>query len=104
MTETGSERAHVIRSYIAGYLAAVVLILAAFAVVRWPNFGSTVTLAIVLALALIQMARHFQLLFNVSLKKSSRDNFRLIAFSVAIGALMIAGTLIALMILRHWIM
>ncbi|MGA7810779.1 cytochrome o ubiquinol oxidase subunit IV [Bradyrhizobium sp.] len=85
-----------IRSYAIGYGLSLALTGAAFAAVRWPNFASKATLAIVFGLALIQMVVHFRFFLHVSLRKSARDDLQLILFSSLIVMLMVAGTLVIL--------
>ncbi len=86
-----------IRSYLIGYGAALVLTCAAFAAVRWPSFGGTTTLAIVLGLALVQTVVHFRFVLHITLARSARDGLRLILFSALVVALMVSGTLVILM-------
>ena len=89
-----------IRSYAIGYGFALALTGAAFAVVRWPSFAAMTTLAIVLVLALVQMAIHFRFFLHISLRKSSRDELCLILFSALIVILMVSGTLVIIFNLR----
>lgn len=98
-----SERSD-IRTYLIGYAGAMSLTGAAFAAVRWPSFGATATLGIVLALALVQMIVHFRFFLHITLAKSTRDDLRLILFSTLIVALMVSGTLVILMNLRERMM
>ncbi len=62
-----------LRSYAIGYVLALALTGAAFAMVRWPSFDSATTLAIVLGLALVQMVVHFRFFLHISFRKSARD-------------------------------
>ncbi len=100
MSGPGDSRRADIRSYVIGYGLALMLTGAAFATVRWPNFVSTTTLAIVFGLALVQMAVHFRCFLHVSLRKSARDDLQLILFSTLIVILMVSGTLVVLFNLR----
>jgi cytochrome o ubiquinol oxidase operon protein cyoD len=104
MTNSPSDKAHDTRGTVAGYLTALVLTLAAFAVVRWPSFDRTATLAIVFGLALVQAVVHFRFFLHVGLKSASRDNLVLLLFSAVIVILMVSGTLIVLLNLRHRMM
>lgn len=88
------------RSYEIGYVLALVLTCAAFAVVVWGSFGSTQTLGIVFALGLVQVVVQFRFFLHVSLKRSSRHDLQLIAFSTLIIALMVSGTLVVIANLR----
>ena len=89
-----------IRSYAIGYGLALALTGAAFAIVRWPNFVSTTTLAVVLGLALVQMVVHFRFFLHITLRRSARDDLQLILFSTLIMTLMVSGTLVILFNLR----
>jgi cytochrome o ubiquinol oxidase subunit IV len=76
----------------------------AFAAVRWPSFAATTTLAIVFGLALVQSVVHFRFFLHIGLAKSSRDDLQLILFSTLIVAMMVSGTVVILMNLRHRMM
>ena len=89
-----------IRSYAIGYGLALALTGAAFAIVRWPKFVSTTTLAVVLGLALVQMVVHFRFFLHITLRRSARDDLQLILFSTLIMTLMVSGTLVILFNLR----
>jgi cytochrome o ubiquinol oxidase operon protein cyoD len=95
----GSKRDDV-RSYAIGYGLALVLTGAAFATVRWPGFGPTATLALVLGLALVQMVVHFRFFLHITFGKSTREDLQLILFSALILTLMVSGTLVILFNLR----
>ncbi len=87
-------------SYVLGYVLALALTAAAFALVRWRVFASAITFGLVLALALVQMMVQFRFFLRISLAKSSRRDLLLIAFSALIIALMVSGTLVILFNLR----
>ena len=89
-----------VRGYLIGYAGALILTGAAFAAVRWPSFGATTTLAIILTLAVVQMIVHFRFFLHITLAKSTRDDLQLILFSMLIVLLMVSGTLVILMNLR----
>ena len=76
----------------------------AFATVRWAPFGTTVTLAVVFALALVQVVVHFRCFLHISLARSSRDDLQLVLFSTLIVVLMVSGTLVVLLNLRQRMM
>ena len=103
-SDQGSKRSHEIRTYVIGYLVSLTLTGAAFAAVRWPTVGSVSTLCIVFALALAQMVVHFRFFLHIRLGKSSREDLQLILFSALIIAMMVAGTLVLLLNLRHRMM
>ena len=96
MSGPNDSKRHEIRSYAIGYGLALALTGAAFATVHWPSFASTTTLAIVLVLAVVQMAVHFRFFLHISLQTSARDDLQLILFSTLIVILMVSGTLVIL--------
>ncbi|MGI4733110.1 MAG: cytochrome o ubiquinol oxidase subunit IV [Janthinobacterium lividum] len=100
MSAQQDEQRSEVRTYLIGYVAALALTGAAFAVVRWPSTGSGATFAIVLALALVQVIVQFRCFLHIGLGRSSRDDLQLILFSTLIIALMVGGTLVILFNLR----
>ncbi|NEU14111.1 cytochrome-c oxidase [Methylobacterium sp. BTF04] len=104
MSGAHPDRAREIQSYTIGYLIALLLTGAAFGAVYWQSASATVTLAIVLGLALIQMVVHFRFFLHITLGKSSRADLQLILFSTLIIVLMVIGTLVILLNLHHRMM
>ena len=96
MSALHDNRRHEIRTYLIGYVAAIVLTCAAFAAVRWPLTAGNATFAIVLGLGFIQMVVQFRCFLHISLARSARDDLQLILFSSVIVALMLGGTLVIL--------
>lgn len=93
-----------IRSYAIGYGLALALTGVAFAIVRWPSFSTTMTFAIVLGFAFVQIVVHFGFFLHISLRKSARDDLQLILFSALIVIMMVAGTLVVLLNLQQRMM
>ncbi|NKF24401.1 cytochrome o ubiquinol oxidase subunit IV [Solimonas marina] len=89
-----------IRTYVTGYVLALLLSAAAFAAVRWQHATPTSAFAVVLALALAQMVVHFRYFLHISLQRSARDDLQLVLFSAVIAGLMVAGTLVILFDLK----
>ncbi len=100
MSAPNDSKRDAIFSYGIGYVVALALTAAAFAIVHWPNFVSTTTLSIVLVLAVVQMGVHFRFFLHIGLQKSARDNLQLILFSTLLVILMVSGTLVILFNLR----
>ncbi|MGH1574804.1 cytochrome o ubiquinol oxidase subunit IV [Methylobacterium sp. P31] len=90
-----SERSDII-TYGVGYVLALLLTCAAFALVRWPWAPRATALGIIFALALIQAIVHFRCFLHVDLKRSARDDLQLILFSTLIIAVMVGGSLVVL--------
>lgn len=95
-----TERARETRTYLIGYMLALVLTGAAFAVVVRPVAAFAGTFAVVLTLALVQLLVQFRCFLHISLKRSARVDLLLVLFSGVIIALMVSGTLVILFNLR----
>ncbi|WP_267422595.1 cytochrome C oxidase subunit IV family protein [Methylobacterium sp. GC_Met_2] len=89
-----------LRTYAVGYVLALLLTGAAFAVVTWRWAAGATALGIILALALLQAVVHFRYFLHVDLRRSARDDLQLILFSSLIVCLMVGGTLVVLLNLR----
>lgn len=82
-----------LRSYVTGYLLALVLTGTAFAIV-WLDLASGATALLLLgALALAQAVVHFRYFLHIDLGKSHRDDLLLILFTALIVLLMVGGTI-----------
>ena len=99
-----AERRRERRSYIIGFVFAILLTCAAFAIVAWRLMDPETALAIVFALGLIQIVGHFRFFLHIDLRKSARDDLQLILFSSLITLLMVGGTVVILFNLRHRMM
>ena len=93
-----------VRRYLIGYVLALALTCAAFSAVYWPSFAASTTLAIVFAMALVQMAVHLYFFLHINLKKSRREDLQLILFSALIVILLVSGGLVVLFNLRDRMM
>ncbi|OWK29424.1 cytochrome o ubiquinol oxidase subunit IV [Sphingomonas dokdonensis] len=99
-----SERRRETLTYLVGYALALVLTLGAFAAVKWPIAAAGTTLAIILALALVQVIVQFRCFLHISLSRSSRHDLLLVLFASLIVTLMVSGTLVILFNLRDRMM
>lgn len=101
---TGDDERHSKRSdlvtYGVGYVLALLLTGAAFAVVTWGWVTGPTALTIVFGLALIQAVVHFRCFLHIDLRRSHHDDLQLILFSTLIVCLMVGGTLVVLLNLR----
>lgn len=87
-------------TYLVGYVLALLLTGAAFAVVTWRWAVGATALSLVFGLALVQAVVHFRCFLHIDLKRSARDDLQLILFYTLIIALMVGGTLVVLFNLR----
>ena len=83
-----------------GYGLALLLTAVAFALVHWHLTQPSTALAIVFALALVQILVHVRCFLHVTLYGPARDDLQLIAFSTLIILFMVGGTLVVLFNLR----
>ena len=104
MSRPGDTKRQDTRRYLIGYLLALLLTGGAFGIVYWPLLHPTTTLMIVFGLALVQAAVHFRFFLDITLKSGARDDLQLILFSIVIITLMVSGTLVVLLNLRHRMM
>ena len=90
--EMRAEKAHELRSYIAGFAAAVGLTAVPFALVA-TGAATFATLAWVIGVcALTQVIVHFHFFLHIGLRRSTRDDLQLIFFTTLIIVLMVGGT------------
>jgi cytochrome o ubiquinol oxidase operon protein cyoD len=89
--------------YAIGLLLALALTGAAFAIVAW-HVASPYALATVFGLGLLQILVHFRFFLHIDFQRSAREDLQLILFSTLIIALMVGGTLVILLNLRHRMM
>jgi len=87
-------------TYGIGYLLAIALTGAAFALVYFHAGSPADDFAIVLLLGLIQIIVHMRCFLHMSLQRSARADLMLVLFSVLIIAVMVSGTLVILFNLR----
>lgn len=81
------------RSYFIGLLLALVLTLIAFGLVWLKLVTGTQALAVLGALALVQVVVHLSFFLHIDLGKSHRDDLMLILFTSLILLLIVAGTI-----------
>ena len=98
--DAGHSRRRDLVTYGVGYVLALLLTGAAFAVVTWRWAAGATALGLVFGLALVQAVVHFRCFLHIDLKRSARDDLQLILFSTLIIALMVGGTLVVLFNLR----
>ena len=89
-----TDRARETRSYVTGFLIAIILTIFAFAAVHWPNLLGSWTFIAVCALGFVQAVVQFRFFLRIRLKGSGRDDLMLLMFSSIIIVLMVAGTLV----------
>lgn len=87
-------------TYAVGYMLALALTAAAFAVVHYHPAAPATGFAIIMGLGLVQIIVHMRCFLHMSLQRSARSDLTLVLFSTLIIALMVGGTLVILFNLR----
>lgn len=82
-----------LRSYAIGLAAAFALTAVPFALVAFFDVPRQMALAVIGALALLQIAVHFRYFLHVDLSRQKREDLQLILFSGLILAIMAVGTI-----------
>lgn len=89
---TKSERAHDLRLYITGFIAAVILTALSFMTAIIQPFGRVGIFTSLVVLAVLQVLVHFRFFLHIDLSRQKREDLHLILFSGLIIAIMVAGT------------
>ncbi|WP_277811162.1 cytochrome o ubiquinol oxidase subunit IV [Chromohalobacter canadensis] len=88
-----NERSSELRSYVVGYVLALILTLTPFALVAWSDLSNMKLWSVIGICALIQIVVHFRFFLHVSLAKQKREDLHLILFTTLILVIMVGGTL-----------
>lgn len=88
-----SERSSERRTYVIGYVLALILTLIPFAIVAWSDLTRMTQWVVIGICALIQVVVHFRFFLHVSLAKQKREDLHLILFTMLILVIMVGGTL-----------
>lgn len=87
-------------TYAIGYVLALGLTFAAFAIVYYHLGSPSTGFAVILALAFVQIIAHMRCFLHMGVQRSARSDLMLVLFSTLIIALMVGGTLVILFNLR----
>lgn len=93
-----------LRSYLIGFVLAVLLTVPPFAFVAWHSASRSTLLWIIAGAAIAQIAVHLRFFLHIDLSKSKRDDLQLILFSLLIVVMMAGGTIWILSNLRYRMM
>ena len=93
MSRSRDIRAAEMRRYRRGLAGTVGLTCLAFGLAAWAPGGRGLTMVLLGALAVLQIATQFRCFLHIDLKRSHRDDLLLILFTGLIVVLMIGGTL-----------
>lgn len=81
-----------LRSYLTGFILALLLTIVPFALVAWGNFPSHITLIIIAVFGLIQVIVKFHYFLHIDFSRQKREDLQLILFSVLLLLIMGGGT------------
>lgn len=82
-----------LRSYVIGFVVALVLTAIPFWAVAFSGWAAHTDLWIIGLAAVVQIPVHFRFFLHIDLSRSRRDDLQLILFSFLIVTLMVGGTL-----------
>ncbi|MCJ8138292.1 cytochrome o ubiquinol oxidase subunit IV [Falsirhodobacter halotolerans] len=100
---TAREKRRELRSYLVGFVLAVILTAVAFLVVA-AGLPTMTAYGVIAVTALVQVVVHFRFFLHITLKRSTRDDLQLILFTTLIIGLMAGGTIWILDNLHHRMM
>ncbi|NYT47388.1 MAG: cytochrome C oxidase subunit IV family protein [Candidatus Methanofishera endochildressiae] len=69
-----------LRSYLTGFILALLLTIVPFALVAWGNFPSHITLIIIAVFGLIQVIVQFHYFLHIDFSRQKREDLQLILF------------------------
>jgi len=81
-----------LRSYLIGFVFALVLTIIPFAVVAWGGMAFVKATTVIVLCALIQVVVHFRYFLHINLSRQKREDLQLILFSVLLLTIMAGGT------------
>jgi cytochrome o ubiquinol oxidase operon protein cyoD len=92
------------KSYIVGYVLAIILTVIPFGVVAFDLLSYQATLIVIAVLAVIQVFVHMGFFLHISLKDTPRENILVLGFAAVLIFIMIGGTLWIMLDLHHRMM
>ena len=81
------------RSYMTGFILAVILTAIPFILVAFKLLSTTMILVIIAVLALIQVVVHLRYFLHLDFKATPRENLVTLAFTIVLIVIMIGGSL-----------
>jgi cytochrome o ubiquinol oxidase operon protein cyoD len=81
------------KSYMTGFVLAVILTAVPFILAAFKLLSATTALIVIAVLALIQVVVHLRYFLHLELKRSPRENLVALAFTAIIIVIMIGGSL-----------
>lgn len=104
MSDASDDSAHERRSALIGFALAMLLTLAAFGMCFAQIGAPWVRVAVVGAMALVQVVVHLRFFLHLDLSRSRREDLQLILFALLLIILMVGGSLWILWSLQHRMM
>lgn len=81
-----------LRSYLTGFVLALLLTIIPFALVAWGNLSSHVTLITIAVFGVVQVIVQFRYFLHIDFSRQKREDLQLILFSVLLLLIMGGGT------------
>ena len=90
-----------LRSYLTGFVLALLLTLIPFALVAWGDLPSHVTLTTIAVFGVVQVIVQFRYFLHIDFSRQKREDLQLILFSVLLLTIMGGGTVWIMANLAH---
>ena len=104
MIATTESPAELRKSYVVGYVLAIVLTAIPFGIVAFGLLSYQATFVVIAVLAVIQVVVHLGFFLHISLSRTPRENVLVLGFAAVLIFIMIGGTLWIMFDLYHRMM
>jgi len=103
-TSSGIPVERTLKPYLIGIVLALILTAIAFGLVAFGTLPHDTTLAIIAALAVVQILVHLRFFLHIDFKSTPRENLVALAFAVVLICIMVGGSLWIMFDLYHRMM
>ena len=92
------------RTYLTGFVLALILTAIPFALVYFDLVSRTVAVAVIAILALIQVVVHLRFFLHIDFKRTPKENLLALVFAGFLIVVMVGGSLLIMFDLHHRMM
>ena len=103
-TSSGIPVERTLKPYLIGIVLALILTAIAFGLVAFGTLPRETTLAVIAALALVQILVHLRFFLHIDFKSTPGENLMALAFAVVLICIMVGGSLWIMFDLYHRMM
>jgi cytochrome o ubiquinol oxidase operon protein cyoD len=101
MNHSATSNAHGLKSYLTGFVLALILTAIPFALVATNSLPRSLTLVVIGVAAILQILVHLRYFLHLGLKSTPRENLVAIAFAVILIFIMVGGSFWIMFDLHH---